>query len=77
MADFDPIRATREELQGLHDVLLAMRRREGAAELAMAQAEIELNSIRKIRGYCQSAVDELREKLRKLEEAANHGGTTG
>jgi hypothetical protein len=73
MAEFDPIRAAKEELSGLHAVLTTMVRRENAAEMAMGLAEEELNAIRKLRGYAQMQVEAMQERIRKLEEAANNG----
>lgn len=70
MAQFDPLKAAREELTGLADVMATLRQRENAAEAAMGQAEQELNAIRKLRGFCEIEMLRLRERIRKLEEAA-------
>jgi len=67
MSDYDPIKATKEELSGLTDVMHTMRRREMAAEQAMSMAENELNSIRKLRGYCEIEMGKLRTRLTQLE----------
>lgn len=67
MTDFDPLRACREELIGLNDIMVTLTRRENAAEEAMGQAEVELNAIRKLRGFCQTIIDALRAKIVKLE----------
>jgi hypothetical protein len=64
---FDPIQAVREELMGMGDILATLRRRENIAEEAMGVAEVELNAIRKLRGYCQSEVDRLRARLKAME----------
>ena len=68
--EFDPLRAAREQLSGLNDVLVAMRRRERSAEAVMAQAESELTAIRKLRGYTQGEVATMVERIRKLERTA-------
>lgn len=70
MTKFDPIKAAREELAGLASVQAVITRRENAAEEAMGLAEVELNAIRKIRGFVRIAIEEHRAKLRQLEEAA-------
>ena len=67
MTTFDPLKAVREELTGLTDVLRTMRQRENDAEIAIAKAESELNAIRKLRGYAQVEVTALQERIRKLE----------
>jgi hypothetical protein len=67
MSEFDPIKAAREELSGLMDVLAIMRKGENNAEQAMAQAESDLYAIRKLRGYCLLEIDRLRERIASLE----------
>lgn len=68
MSNFDALKAAREELAGLMDVLATMRRRENEAEQAMGMAEAELNAVRKLRGYCQFEIGRMREHVRKIEE---------
>lgn len=65
--EFDPLKAAREELTGLMDVLVTLRVRENAAEQMMGQAESELNAVRKLRGFCQDQIARKREQIRKLE----------
>ncbi len=67
MTEFDPIKAAREELAGLHDVLTAMRRGENQAEQAMARAESDLNAIRKLRGYAQLEIERLQARIASME----------
>ena len=67
MTEFDPIKAAREELTGLVDVLVAIQRRENAAEIAIAEAESELNAIRKVRGYCQVQIVALKDRIATME----------
>jgi chromosome segregation ATPase len=71
MTDFDPIKAAREELSGLHDVLTAMRRGENQAEQAMARAESDLNAIRKLRGYAQLEIERLQARIASMEAEKN------
>jgi hypothetical protein len=73
VSEFDPIKAAREELTGLMDVLTVMRRSENDAEQAMSQAENSLNAMRKIRGYCLMEVDRLRAHIASLEAARDAG----
>lgn len=68
MSDFDPIKALREELTGLADVMNVIKRRERACEAAIGEAEAELNAIRKIVGFVRIEMEVRREKLLKLEE---------
>lgn len=67
MTEFDPIKAMREELAGLADILSTIQRRERAAEEAMSEAENELNAVRKLRGFASIQIGILREKIAKLE----------
>ena len=69
MAEFDPIKALQEELAGLITVAASIKRREMAAEEAMARAEIELNDVRKVSGYLKIEMDRKRIVLRELQEA--------
>ena len=69
MAEFDPIKALQEELAGLVTVAASIKRREMAAEEAMARAEIELNDVRKVSGYLKIEMDRKRIVLRELHEA--------
>ena len=67
MTEFDPIKAAREELVSLNDVLTTMRRGENQAEQAMARAESDLNAIRKLRGYAQIAIEYLQTRIASME----------
>jgi chromosome segregation ATPase len=67
MTEFDALRAVHEELTAMADILATLRRRENAAEMAMGQAETELNAIRKLRGYCEIEIARLRQRLAQLE----------
>lgn len=69
MAEFDPIKALQEELAGLVTVAASIKRREMAAEEAMARAEIELNDVRKVSGYLKIEMDRKRIVLQELQEA--------
>lgn len=68
---FDPLKAAREELAGLADVLKAIRRRENAAEAIISEAENELNAIRKIRGFCQILIELTEKRIAELEAKRN------
>jgi hypothetical protein len=63
---FDPIKAVREEIAGLADVQNALARRERAEEANMADAETELNALRKIGGYVRIEIERKRATLDKL-----------
>ena len=68
MINFDALRAAREELTGMADVLTTITRRENDCEAVMGKAETELNAIRKLRGYCQAEIQRIRARINKLEE---------
>lgn len=67
---FDPLKAAREELNGLADVQRVLTQRENACEDAMAKAENELNAVRKITGYVRISMDTLHARIAQLEHDA-------
>ena len=64
----DPIKAMREELQGLAEVNAALRKMVDHATDRIGQAEIELNAVLKIKGYLQIEIERKREILMSLEK---------
>lgn len=70
VSNFDPLRAVREELAGLAEIEATMGRREMVEEERIADAEAQLNAIRKLRGYARIEIARKREELRRFEEAA-------
>jgi hypothetical protein len=66
-AQFDPLKAAREELAGLSDIHRVLLQRERRCEEAMSEAESELNAIRKIIGYVRIGQDKLKERIKELE----------
>jgi hypothetical protein len=69
MTAFDPLRTAREALAGLADVQRVLIQREHRCEMAMSEAEQELNAIRKIIGYTRISLDALRKRIEDLEAA--------
>jgi hypothetical protein len=65
---FNPLRAAREELAGLNDILRTLTQRERADMEAMAAAEASLNATRKILGYVRITLDILRTRVQELEQ---------
>jgi hypothetical protein len=63
MADFDPIKALSEEIQGLNDVLHVLSVQVRSAEAKMTEAEHQYGMAVKLRGFAQ---DELSRKQRVL-----------
>jgi hypothetical protein len=68
MTEFDALKAVREELAALSDVLRVMKLREQAAEAAMGQAEVELNAVRKLRGFCQLQIEQAQARRAELDK---------
>jgi hypothetical protein len=68
MSDFDPIKALREELTGLADIMTTIRQRERTCEAEIAMAETELNAVRKLIGFVRIEIEKRREQLHKLEQ---------
>ena len=67
---FDALKAAREVLAGLSQVMATMRRAENAAEEAMGKAESELNAIRQLRAFAQAQLAGQRKLIERLEAEA-------
>jgi hypothetical protein len=67
MSEFDQARALRDELAGLADIELTIRRRERACEEQISNAERELNDIRKLRGFVRIQIEQKKRQLEQLE----------
>jgi hypothetical protein len=67
MTAFDPLKAAKEELQGLSEVARVLLQRERAAEEAMSLAEQELNAIRKVTGYLRISMETIRKRIEELQ----------
>jgi hypothetical protein len=70
MVDYDPMRAIQQELEGLNQVSVSMRRRQSVAEEAIAKAENELNDINKVYGFLKIEIERKRTILSELQEKA-------
>jgi hypothetical protein len=66
--DFDPVTALRDQLRELNAIDKTIRGREYVCEGQLAQAESELNALRKLRGFTRILIDDVRAKLTKLEQ---------
>ncbi len=60
MADFNLIKALREEINGLEEVKKILLLQERRAEAKLGEAENELNAARKVRGYLDIEIDRKR-----------------
>jgi hypothetical protein len=69
MTDFDPVKAAREELAGLHETQRAVIRREQQEQAKLAEAETELTALRKINGFLRILIEQKRLALQRLQEA--------
>jgi len=65
---FDPLKAAREELGGLSDMLRRLQQRERRCEEEMSRAESDLNDTRKIIGYVRIGMDAIRARIAELEK---------
>ena len=68
MAEFDPVRALKEEITSLGEISTALSRRLIKIEKEYTEAEVEMNSVAKLRGFALAELDRKREALRKMEE---------
>lgn len=72
---FDPIKALREEIEGLTGVQKTITTMERRAEMEMGEAEARLNAVRKLSGFCTAELDRKRDVLKQLEtEKERQGG---
>ncbi len=60
MADFNLLKALREEINGLEEVKKILLLQERRAEAKLGEAENELNAARKVRGYLDIEIDRKR-----------------
>jgi len=65
---FDAIRALREEISGLNEIRLAIETRARRAMQVMSEAEIEYNSIVKLRAFADAEIERKRAILTKLSD---------
>lgn len=67
MTDFDPLKAQREIVTGLHDVHKVINARAREAEQRMTEAELDYNSLLKLEGFAKDLLTQAQAKLRELE----------
>lgn len=67
MNKFDPVKALKEEISGLNEVLKVLNIREKQAEEQLGLAEIELNAIRKLTGFAKIEIERKHKVLQELE----------
>jgi hypothetical protein len=65
---FDIRKALREEIEGLGGVLAALKVQQRRAQEKMGEAEIELNTVMKLRGFAEAEIARKRDVLRQEEE---------
>lgn len=66
---FDEIKAIKEELSGVSDVIAVLAVRKQAAEQTMVEAEDEFNALTKLYHFAKEELDRKKKVLRRLEEA--------
>ena len=74
MAEFDPIRALKEEIMGLAGVQKTIRAMESNAEMELGEAEAKLNAVRQLSGFCSSELMRKRKVLLQLETEKEQKG---
>jgi len=65
-AKFDPVRAIREEIQGLSEIRGTLIVRERRAQQNMIEAETEFNALARLRGFVDSELERKRTALISL-----------
>jgi hypothetical protein len=64
---FDKVKAQREMIAGLADILRVLNARTRAAEQRMSESEAELLQYRKLEGFVKELMQEYRDKLAAAE----------
>jgi hypothetical protein len=67
VAEFDNIKAVKEEISGLTDIRGTLLKREREVESKFGELEVELNNIKKLRGFTDLELERKRAVLAQLE----------
>jgi hypothetical protein len=70
MAEFDPIKAMREEVAGIRDVHAVVLTLARAAERKLAECEAEHSALVKTESYAKQMLIEAQAKLKALQDKA-------
>lgn len=73
MSEFDALKAAHEELAGLRDVRRVLVQRGRRAEEAVSEAESEVNALRKLIGYCDITIEQLKQRIDSLSQTEKEG----
>lgn len=71
MSEFDPVKACREQLMGLHDVKHALIRVKQIEIAKLESADATLNALNKLGGFVEIAIEEKSKELIALQEKQN------
>lgn len=67
VTEFDNIKAVKEEISGLTDIRGTLLKREREVESKFGELEVELNNIKKLRGFTDLELERKRAVLAQLE----------
>jgi len=67
VSQFDPVKALREEIQGLADIKNTLAHRERSLTKAYTELEVDLSTVQKLRGFADAELARKREVLAQLE----------
>ena len=70
MSTFDGIKALREEIAGLNEIIATLTHRRRDAERKLSEAEVDAQQIIKLHGFAVGEVTRKRAVLKALEEGA-------
>lgn len=68
MTQFDEMRAIREEISGVVDIINTLNVRKRGLEQKMTEAETELNSVTKLHGFAKAELERKQKVLQRLQE---------
>lgn len=66
--DFDAVKALKEGISSVVDIRITLLKRERDIESRFGELEVELNMIKKLRGFADLELTKMRESLKRLEE---------
>lgn len=74
MTDFDAVKALKEEIMGVSEILGAITKRCNALSIKQGELEVELDLVTKLRGFASAELDRKRKVLYQLENNGGKGG---
>jgi hypothetical protein len=68
VSGFDPIKALKEEIAGVGDIVTTLTHRKRNLAQKYGELEVELNQVTKLHGFAVAEMERKRQVLKQLEE---------